>query len=259
MSGAGNLFTVIEQNEYLKIDLKDISTLCGMNSSLKSTEGLMVLMPSKEYDFECLFFNPDGSTGMMCGNGARCIVRFAYDKFNITKDKVTFLMSGSIYEGMITDQVTVFFEKEKMLEETLININGKSLQVGYADVGSQHCILDSSVFANDIDNIEIDKIGRLVRYHDKFKPIGVNANFYQKINSNEVKLRTYERGVEAETGACGTGAISLALYLDKFTDYTLPISIIPSSGQKIIIDKKNSKILLTGPAEYLENKEVMLP
>lgn len=245
MSAAGNLFTVIDnRDQKLKnIDIPQITrNLCSKTfNKVIDTEGLMLLENSIDYDFECKFYNPDGTTGMMCGNGGRAIVRFAYELNHIekTQENVVFYMANDVYKARKADgnidltMAGVNYESEKIL-----TIDGKQINTYYVDNGSHHVVINIEEFdTNDINRLNVIKLGKKVRFNKALEPQGANANFYD-YDGNLVNLRTYERGVEKETGACGTGAVATAIAAHKYLNIDYPITIIPTSQDILKIDKE---------------------
>jgi len=268
MSGAGNLFTVIDNTaNILTLDQgKSLaSILCSVNDKNKfETEGLMLLEQSADYNFKCVFFNPDGSTGMMCGNGGRAIVKFALSKgvISTSQTKVRFEMAGAVYSAEIVDDL-IDLEMPNIIEykERTLKLQGRFVNTHYIDNGSQHTVIRiDKIDLLDIAKLDINGVGREVRYNEEFGKIGSNANFYD-VKGKTVYLRTYERGVEKETGACGTGAVATAITAVEECGLKFPIDIIPTSGEKLTIDKridikKGTKFHLIGPAVILEEKEI---
>lgn len=268
MSGAGNLFSVIDNR--LGSITKELgeglaSLLCGVNEINKfETEGLMLLEESDNFDFKCSFFNPDGSTGMMCGNGGRAIVNYALsrDMINKEKSKVSFEMAGSVYNAEFNgDLIDLEMPNIKSESKKTIKINGRQIASYYVDNGSQHTVIRiDKLDLIDLDKLDIIAFGREVRYNEVFGRIGSNANFYT-ISDGIISLRTYERGVEKETGACGTGAVATAIASVRESDLSYPVEIIPTSGEKLIVDRRVSdsgevKFHLIGPAVILKEIEI---
>ncbi len=270
MSGSGNLFTVIDGRNY-NFSPKELSKLakflCHSNQfNGVRTEGLIVIQESKDekVDFDVDFFNPDGSSGMMCGNGGRCAI-FYTNKHKITKNKeLKFRFSGKIYSGRITDKIEIEFEPPKEIRTVSIDINGRNYNGTFVNVGTEHFVLE--IKANTPDSfykLDISNLGKLIRNHSYFAPKGTNANFYLEWNG-KILLRTYERGVEAETGACGTGAISTILAYQKNNTTKSITEVIPTSKIPVWVEIVRSgeqieKIILSGPAEIIGSQEVILP
>jgi len=259
MSGAGNLFVVID-NLGGKLSVSDgrklASILCKKSKKHPSQEGLMFLEKGDiEYDFVCKFFNPDGSLGMMCGNGGRVIARFAKMKsVEFLSDKRTkFKMAGDIYSAEFSGENIKLFMPAPNVIPMEINLLGIG-KVKYVNTGTHHVVVKTSL--NDLEKLNIEKEALPIRNHSEFAPDGVNVNFYM-IEKGTVHMRTFEKGVEAETGACGTGAVATALVAHENDGLNFPINIIPTSGDELIVniigDYKNiEKIILEGPATMLE-------
>lgn len=270
MSGSGNLFTVIDGRNY-NFSLKELSKLakflCHSNQfNGVRTEGLIVIQSPKDdkVDFDVDFFNPDGSSGMMCGNGGRCAI-FYTNKHKITENKeLKFRFSGKIYSGRINDRIEIEFEPPKEIRPVSIDINGRNYNGTFVDIGTEHFVLETK--ANTPDSfykLDITNLGKFIRNHSYFAPKGTNANFYLEWNG-KILLRTYERGVEAETGACGTGAISTVLAyhknnIAKSITEVIPTSKIPVWVEIVRSGEQIEKIILSGPAEIIGSQEVILP
>jgi diaminopimelate epimerase len=280
MSGAGNLFSVLDNRKY-KLSLQDGSklapALCHVPNRIR-TEGLMLIdaatpKDNDEYnnaplDFRMTFFNPDGSHGAMCGNGGRCAVKFAHTRglYTIPNDRcIRFTALDTLYTAEFADaeqkNVRLFFPPPHRADFPvhLPVTENVALTVGVTDVGSDHAVVWFDELGRQIGQgfqaFDIQHWGSLVRRHPQF-PRGANANFYTIAGKQTLYLRTFERGVEAETGACGTGAISTALIAHLRHEITPPITVIPTSGSPLTIgfhpspDDMN-EISLTGSAEIL--------
>ena len=273
MSGAGNLFSVIDNREHnFGVDtLKLLAPLLCRKNIFNDfiSEGLIAIQNSDKYDFYVNFLNPDGSFGAMCGNGGRCAVAFARELNLIApnQEKTVFEMAGNLYKGFFDgDIIALKFPPPFKLELNInFEINGSPTKASYVDVGTDHVIIEYKDLKlnEEFWKFDINKYAPLIRYHEKFKPRGVNANFY-RINGEIVQLRTYERGVEAETGACGTGAIATAIICNMKHGLNFPVTIIPPSRQELKVNckfdnSKISEIILSGPAEILDNKQIEIP
>ncbi len=254
MSGAGNLFIVIDNNE-VELDFRTaqrlVVPLCEKFKSADfDSEGVMYICNSQKYDFEVWFFNPDGSSGMMCGNGGRCAVRYADKKRFINDIKnIRFYMANQEYEAKIIDNIiSIFLPPIKSIEALEDPKKGF-----FIDNGTQHyCINILEYEDENLEQFPLNEIGPQMRYHERFAPLGTNFNIYQIEDEQTIRMRTYERGVEKETGACGTGAIAAA-YSAKESECKFPIKVIPTSGIPIIVDFDylKQKICLSGHAEII--------
>lgn len=262
MSGAGNLFTVIDNRDYgfKKYEFSDLAVkTCNLDFK---TEGLLVLDESNDTDFSVLFYNPDGSSDMMCGNGGRCAIFFAAE-MNIFqgKEKVKFEMSNEIYEGIFEhNSISLFLPppRQFFINQSII-IDNEILNYSFSDVGSKHFIIHSKSLFNDgeVTTAAIKSISKKIRYNEKFMPDGVNVNIYNIIDG-KIFLNTYEKGVEDITGACGTGAVSTALHLKYAKKFNNKITILPPSKIPLnveIVENNNqiSKLILSGHAEIIKS------
>lgn len=261
MSGAGNIFSVMDNRKYQfsKDDLHKLTpSICGYARS-KPTEGLIVLNNGDIYnDFSVYFFNPDGSYGAMCGNGARCAVKFAAT-LNIIQEKIltTFIMADTRYSAIIeNDEVTVYFpDPLEVIPDKRVMVNGEHIHGGYVNVGSDHFVTE--IITDTFSAFPLVAFALPLRHHTDFLPRGVNVNIYTRKENDVVCLRTYERGVEAETGACGTGAISTAIYCSLIHNIPSPICLIASSGQQLTVGFTRhlntiTDVYLRGGAEILD-------
>ena len=209
MVGAGNDFIVIDsrvKGEGWRVEnlYRLARKLCDRKTGIGG-DGVLVLDKSKKADFKMSIFNADGSVAEMCGNGLRCAVLYA-----AMKRKIKVETKAGIYEGEITarNRVKVRMEEPKDLRlDFPINVNGREIRVNFINTGVPHVV----VFVEGLDKIDAEKIGAEIRYHGEFKPKGANADFVEIVDDNNIKVRTYERGVEGETLACGTGAVASAI------------------------------------------------
>ncbi len=209
MVGAGNDFILLDskvKGEGLRVKnyCQLARKLCDRKTGIGS-DGILVLEKSKIADFKMNVINSDGSIAEMCGNGLRCAVLFLGNK-----RKVRVETKAGIYEGEITakDRVKVKMQEPKDLRLNFpINVNGRKIKVNFINTGVPHTV----VFVDGLDKIDVDAIGSAMRHHDEFKPKGTNVDFVEIMDDNNIKMRTYERGVEGETFACGTGAVASAI------------------------------------------------
>ena len=276
LSGSGNLFTVLD-NRNLKIGFGQLSAsapaLC--NSPAFKTEGLLVIDSSSAgNDFSVLFFNPDGSSGMMCGNGGRCAMSFALSEGFVDSgkenDMLSFDMLGTVYKGKVNGSTArLYFPPPKEIRKSIdININGINYQGDYLDVGSDHFVIRYDIIkefaGEDFECFDIEKFAKPIRFHQYFSRRGANINFYQKINGSTLRIRTYERGVEAETGACGTGAIATSLSAWLSGLILKPVTLYPTSKKPLIVNFETEKagniesLYLEGEIETLGSESIYL-
>lgn len=276
MSGAGNTFSVIDNRIYnfdTVVLSKIAPILCKKEyNDFINTEGLIAINKNyDEFDFDVLFFNPDGSYSMMCGNGARCATKFAQIRQIIEnyKGTIIFKMQNSIYQAeTINNLIKIKFPPPKEIRNgMLIKTSFGSISGTYVNVDSDHFVINFDELTRfgyeSLDNLPVNIIGKEIRYNPLF-PNGTNADFYKIINNSTIQLRTYERGVESETGACGTGALATAIASRMVNNIEIPVKIIPTSKIPIYVDIEDEspdKILsmyLIGPAEILGEKIIEL-
>ena len=202
-NGAGNDFILIDDRKNFIVDNKSLITyLCDRHFGV-GADGLIILKESNNYDFEILHYTSDGNLGSLCGNGSRCAVLFAYNK-NITGRKTVFKAFDGIHSAEILDDELIKME---------MNVNSDIVSNSYGtwlDTGSPHLVIEK----DNIDKLDVNNEGRLIRYNDFYKKEGVNVNFIEKISDDQFKIRTYERGVENETLACGTGSTASAICMN---------------------------------------------
>lgn len=207
MTGAGNDFIVIEAKKglnYKKLAVK----MCERTNGI-GADGLLILDKSKKADYKMRIINADNSEAEMCGNGARCIA--AYIARHKTHKKKLFsieTMAGIIIGEAKGELANVRLSNPKNYKpEIPLTINNQKIHVHYIDTGVPHTI----VYVDGLKNINVSGIGRVIRFHEKFAPRGTNVNFVEQFKSDLVAVRTYERGVEDETKACGTGSVAAAI------------------------------------------------
>ena len=218
-------------------------------------DGILLLNNSDQHDFSLLYFNSDGHIGEMCGNGARAAAYYAYS-IEISSNNVAFDVLGVEYQAEILKEGVKLSMpppveikmKPDVVEESFLE------EGGYLNVGVPHYVL----FADDIDRIDVQNIGRKYRYHKAFSPWGTNTNFVRIMGEQKLKIRTYERGVEEETLACGTGTISSAIMANKQKDLTTPIEVEARGGTLFVdFDKTLKNITLTGNVRIVYSGELL--
>lgn len=175
-------------------------------------DGLLVIEPSKRALFKMRIFNPDGSEPEMCGNGARCAALWARMKSPVASYQsavVKFETKAGIIESKVSNaKVKIKVTDPLGLKLNLpLKISGRKIRVNFINTGVPHTV----IFVEGLDKIDVEKIGRQIRFHKKFSPAGTNVNFAEILKDNLINIRTYERGVEAETLACGTGVVASAI------------------------------------------------
>lgn len=225
--GAGNDFVLID-NRNLVFDAQNydlIAQLCNRRFGI-GADGLMLLQNTNDYDFEMLYYNADGQLGSMCGNGGRCIVAFA-KYLGIINEETNFLaVDGSHYAKIINEGNLVSLQ---MIDVDSINRDDDAYVL---NTGSPHYVK----WVSDIENVNVFELGKAIRNHPNYINNGINVNFVEN-KANTLVVRTYERGVENETLACGTGATAaaLAFAIEKNTIGHINTKILVRGGQLNIL------------------------
>jgi len=210
MSGSGNDFIIIDNRSGMWDQMKTpafVKAVCREKLSV-GADGLIFIEKSDAADFKWHFFNSDGSQAEMCGNGARCAARFAYLK-GIAGDRLSFeTVAGMIHAEVRGAVVKTQLSQPKNLQMNQeLTVDGARLTVHSINTGVPHAV----IFVDDLAAVPIKELGAKIRFHAHFQPVGTNVNFISIGADGSIGIRTYERGVEAETLACGTGSVAAAL------------------------------------------------
>ncbi len=234
MSGSGNDFIIIDLRSPVLdgIRVKEfVQKACRRRISV-GADGLILVERSDKADFKWRFFNADGSEAEMCGNGGRCVARFAALK-GIAGPSLTFETLAGILSARV-DGKRVKLELTKpfglKLDEPLV-VEGKKGAVSFLNTGVPHAV----IFLDDLDGLDIVKTGRSIRHHSHFAPKGTNVDFVRVEKESLLSVRTYERGVEDETLACGTGVVASALIAAFKGMVKSPVSIKTRGGEVLFV------------------------
>jgi len=246
---------VASGNDFIVIDKKLSGNLPGLAKSLCDrkfgigADGLLLLDNSKH---TMRIFNADGSEAEMCGNGARCAALLIGKK----KDKINTL-AGVVKTQVSGDQARVqLTNPEDIKLDIPLNVNGRLIKVNFINTGVPHVV----IFVHGIDSINVRNIGNNIRHHTKFAPAGTNVNFVEVKDKNLIQIRTYERGVEDETLACGTGSAASAVIfaLKKAVENLVKVKTQSGETLKVFFEKNNNKfqnIWLEGSAKIVYKGE----
>ncbi|SRR5579884_3144510 len=229
ISGSGNDFIMIDHRTPLIApeEMKHfISKVCRRGLSV-GADGVILIEPSSKADYKWHYYNADGGEVEMCGNGSRCVARFAYlNKIAPAKHTIETL-AGLVQAEVIGDRVRVQLPDPHDLRLDLkIDIDGKTYSGHFVNTGVPHVVY----FVDDVDKTDVVNLGRATRHHSLFAPRGTNANFISVTDRQNLKIRTYERGVEDETLACGTGAIAAAIITTALGKTAPPVSLLTRGG-----------------------------
>jgi len=228
MNGCGNDFILIDSRAtQVPTDLAAFTRRVCRRKLSVGADGLILIEPSDRYDFQWQFYNSDGSRAEMCGNGARCAARFAHEAGIAGKKMIFKTDAGPIEAEMRGEQV-----KLKMTPpldcriDFAINVSGEKRIISSINTGVPHVVLEQS----DLADADIVSLGRAIRHNDAFAPAGTNVNFIAPAEGGRLQVRTYERGVEDETLACGTGCVASALITAARRGWSSPIPVTTRSG-----------------------------
>jgi len=267
MNGAGNDFILIDNRVGdVRLDRTQIAQLCDRHRGIGADGILLLERPSNRADFRMRYFNADGGEAEMCGNGARCFARFA-NKFAAAKEEISFeTQAGVISAELKGDLVTL-----RMTEPTDLRLNinlpvdatprrfsgdqsatGASRLLHFINSGVPHIVIE----VPNIDDADVRREGAAIRHHKLFSPSGTNVNFIEKRGTRKIAIRTYERGVEDETLACGTGIVASALIFGATEGCQGPITVLARGGDELqvsfeVVAGRFSNVTLTGPAEFV--------
>jgi diaminopimelate epimerase len=261
MSGTGNDFILIDHRDARIAPelMPEFARLVCRRRFSVGADGLILIENSDEADFRWRFFNGDGSEAEMCGNGARCAARFAYMQ-GIAPAYMRFATLAGIIEAKVADvNVSVLMTPPKNFQlERKVVLADRTLLLHSVDTGVPHAVL----FVDDFAEVDICVLGREIRFHQDFMPAGTNVNFVQFLEEGALKVRTYERGVENETLACGTGATAAALLAAVLGRAASPVAIVTSGGDRLTIsfDLREGpaavNVFLKGPAHVIYSGEL---
>ncbi len=208
MEGSGNDFAVVQGDRLASLLRRSgfVAALCDRKHGI-GADGLLVLGRSSKADARMRIFNADGSEAEMCGNGARCCawqVARKVRRSKVTLETLAGLLSAQVEGGTVKLAMTQPLDLKLGMT---VHVADKAYEVDYLNTGVPHAVIE----VGDIENFPVRELGRQIRHHEVFKPAGTNVNFVQVIDPARIRVRTYERGVEDETLACGTGSVASAI------------------------------------------------
>ncbi|MEF3167911.1 MAG: diaminopimelate epimerase [Deltaproteobacteria bacterium] len=252
MHGGGNDFILIDNRTgVVGEDAAGLARMLCRRKFSVGADGLILIEPSNTADFRWRFYNADGSEAEMCGNGARCAARFAYLS-GIAGPRLRFETQAGLIHGEVTDgRVRIGLSPpQNLVCDIIISVDGKPIKVHHVNTGVPHTIL----LTDDLDTAPVRELGRAIRFHERFAPAGTNVNFVQVFHPHSIRIRTYERGVEDETLACGTGAAASAIVTSHLSLTKSPVSVLTQGGEELTVhfttgrDGRIEEVLLEGDA-----------
>ncbi|MFM8471236.1 MAG: diaminopimelate epimerase [Limisphaerales bacterium] len=254
MNGAGNDFILADNRAgNIRLTPEHVAHLCHRQRGI-GADGLMLLVPckSEKADWAWEFWNSDGSRAEMCGNGARCFARYI-QRVTGARDRITFeTVAGVITATFQGERVTVNLTAPHSLRlNEEVPLAAGPAAIHSLNTGVPHAVL----FVPDADKAMVNQVGAEVRYHAHFKPKGTNVNFAQVLGPNHIRVRTYERGVEGETLACGTGVSAAAMIASRVHGFTSPVKVLVQGGDTLEVSfapsgEGFSDVRLNGPADF---------
>jgi len=253
--GTGNDFIILDNrntNWVSYLDESLIRSICTRRTGI-GADGLILLNASDQYDFEMIYYNSDGKLGSMCGNGGRCLLKFAQD-LGINKDTYRFEAFDGVHEGWIEDHLVILGMGQPKGYQSI------SDSEIWVDTGSPHYV---SFQDKSIQEIDVFEQGSAIRQSEVFQPDGVNVNFINVVDQNYISVRTYERGVENETLSCGTGVVASAYaYLQQNGHEDGSVQVETLGGtlyvQFDLSENGETEVRLKGPAQKVFEGKIMV-
>ena len=254
MHGAGNDFVLIDDRaETFPVHDHILLAMLAAPRTGIACEGVILLQKSSVADFRMVFFNPDGTEADLCGNGARCVAAFAREIGAVRAPAMTFETRAGLVDAEVSASgaVKVWMPEPKNRRYGLqVKVGDTFVSGDYVEAGVPHFIVP----CESVASVDVEGLGRALRLSDAFAPNGTNVDFVQFIPAHKALIRTYERGVEAESGACGTGAVATAVVAVETKKMSLPVHVRTSQGYTLTVDgdwrhAKSTGFTLTGPVK----------
>jgi diaminopimelate epimerase len=254
MNGAGNDFVMIDNRDGNRsLSREQIASLCDRHRGI-GADGLIAVEGTPELP-RMRYYNADGGEAEMCGNGGRCFSRFAARLLGLTSGSLSFQTEAGMLsaELLSDDRVSLLMSDPHSLQLAhSLRVLDHDLEVHSLNTGVPHAV----TFVTDLEQTPVFELGRTLRRHQRFAPAGTNANFVQILAPGSLAIRTYERGVEDETLACGTGVVASALIHHHLTQAPSPISVLVRGGDTLEVGFKIQNghpvaVTLSGPADFV--------
>lgn len=256
MQACGNDFLILDSmhSEPTPFYPKEVLWLCDRNYGV-GADGLVILSKSTEHHAKWIFYNSDGLEAEMCGNAARCAVRYLADTYFPHDVPIAIETKAGVIKGRLMEtpgivEVTLTSKSYEKFEydQAVIATDNYSLEVNLVNTGVPHAVIE----VKDLESYPILQVGKAVRNHPTFGSEGSNVTFFQRQVGARIRSTTFERGVEGETLACGTGAAAAAIVYSETYLQPLPIEVIVPGGELVVdISPVSKMLLLQGPAQYV--------
>ncbi len=254
MNGAGNDFVMVDNRSGdVQLSAEQIAKICDRHRGI-GADGILLIEPARNgADFRMRYYNSDGGEAEMCGNGARCFARFAVRVAGAGETVSFETPAGVIGAELQGDEVRLTMGDPRDLQLNLeLTIEEKVWRGHFINSGVPHVVVP----VGKIADVNVNAAGASIRHHQMFLPAGTNVNFLEKRGPHEIAIRTYERGVENETLACGTGVVASALVFGATENVSGPIGVFVKGGSELIVSferdgERFRNVTLTGPAEFV--------
>jgi diaminopimelate epimerase len=262
MNGAGNDFVLLDNRSgHLRLNSDEIAFLCDRHRGVGGDGVLLLEKTANGADFRMRYYNSDGGEAEMCGNGARCFARFASTLAGPFSELSFETQAGVIRAKLDGEKVTVNLGSAHGLAlNRKLEVGGKEVTVHLVNTGVPHAVM----MVDDLEAAPVFELGKAIRYHPEFRPKGTNVNFVKETAPGKIAIRTYERGVEAETLACGTGVTAAALIFSRLRSVDSPIRIKVRGGDWLEVafvraGEEFRDVALMGPADFAFEGPIELP
>ncbi|MDQ6808979.1 MAG: diaminopimelate epimerase [Verrucomicrobiota bacterium] len=253
MNGAGNDFVLFDNRAGdLRLTAEQIARICDRHRGVGADGVLVLEKPANGADFRMRYYNSDGGEAEMCGNGARCFARYASQvtgpaeklSFETPAGVIGATLEGELVRLQMSDPIDLRLNLD-------VALSGETVRAHYINSGVPHVVVPLA----DLENVDVARLGSAIRQHALFAPKGANVNFVRRLGERKVALRTYERGVENETLACGTGVVASALIFAATEQTQGPIGVVVRGGDELTVDFEKhgdqfTNVTLTGPADF---------
>jgi diaminopimelate epimerase len=254
MNGAGNDFVMIDNRVGdLHLASDQIAKICDRHRGVGADGVLILERAANGADFRMRYYNADGGEAEMCGNGARCFARYA-DRVAGPREKVSFETPAGVIGAELQGELVrlEMSEPKDMRLGVTIPLSDRKVAAHFVNSGVPHVVVP----VDDLENVDVRGLGSAIRRHELFAPKGANVNFLKERGPRQIAIRTYERGVEDETLACGTGVVASALIFAATKNVDGPIAVLVRGGNELQVGFEKTgdqfnEVTLTGPADFV--------
>lgn len=258
MVSAGNDFIVIDHRKKRVASVPDLARkFCKLHYGV-GADGVVLIEKSKKADLRMRIYNADGGEAEMCGNATRCVALYANRALRLGKRLELETKSGIVTTQIVGPRVrSRFMPPSDYRSESRLQVNGKAYPFYFVNTGVPHVV----IFTKGLKDFPVFETGRSIRYHERFSPKGANVNFVEVRNRHALDIRTYERGVENETLACGTGSAAAAIVSGLKGFCRPPVTVRTKSGENLTVRFNHSRfqvedLTVEGPARFVFEGEL---